>query len=655
MNERLGLRPIVPLTAVNIGFAIVVSVLATVLTLVFAGFLERNIFLLFLMAVLGAALYGGLWTGMLATFLCGFGVATVVFEPMGVPWISDGTDWIRFSAFIVFGLLIAVLAQLIHALRHRAELRSEEARTGVESFRALFNSVADAIYVGGPLGELISVNATAVALQGYTRDEMLGQPWSAFMDPQLNDLKAIRAAVEAAFAGRPQSYEAWVLHKSGLSFPVEVRLSAARYFGRDVVIAVARDLSERRRLETQLRQSQKMDAIGRLAGGVAHDFNNLLTSIRGYASLMRDRVSHDPTLVEDLGEIERAVELASVVTGQLLAFSRKQEAAPRAVSLNDAIDATESLLRRLLDERVELVFEREAALGLSMLDEGQVEQVVMNLVVNARDAIPGKGRIVIRTRNVEAGTPRLPHVALSVSDDGIGMDEQLRTRIFEPFFTTKEAGHGTGLGLSTVYGIVKQSGGSIEVESTPGAGSTFTIYFPRIDAPAQKRGAPIGPEAMGLRPATEPERVAARAPEPAPSAPAAPVEPEPAVSTGLTILLAEDEDPVRHLVRRVLTRAGYRVIEGANGRVALDAARAHDGPIDALVTDVIMPELTGPELAEQLRAERPELRVLFTSGYNDQGMDGNGVVSGLGIAFLQKPFVPEELTSMLAELLAQDA
>jgi len=588
---------------------------------------------------------------VLATVLCGIGVAVVVFEPSGRPWIANPADWLRFAMFFAFGVLIAALAQLIHALRHRAELRSEEARTGVESFRALFNSVADAIYVGGPLGELLSVNDTAVALQGYTREEMLGRPWSTFTDPQLNDMKAIRAAMEAAFAGRPQSYEAWVRHKSGLSFPVEVRLSAARYFGRDVVIAVARDLSERRRLETQLRQSQKMDAIGRLAGGVAHDFNNLLTSIRGYASLMRDRVSHDPTLVEDLGEIERAVELASVVTGQLLAFSRKHEAAPRAVSLNDAIDETESLLRRLLDERVELVFEREDALGLSMLDKGQVEQVVMNLVVNARDAIRGKGRIVIRTSNVEVGTPPVPHVALSVSDDGIGMDEQLRTRIFEPFFTTKEAGHGTGLGLSTVYGIVKQSGGSIDVDSTPGIGSTFTIYFPRIDTPAQKRGAPIGPEAMGLRPAPEAERP----PEPTAAPPAAPATLAPAAPTGLTILLAEDEDPVRHLVRRVLTRAGYRVIEGANGRAALDAARAHDGPIDALVTDVIMPELTGPELAEQLRAERPNMPVLFTSGYNDQGMDGSGVVSGLGIAFLQKPFVPEELTTLLAELLAQDA
>ena len=645
MTERLGLRPIQPLTPLKVGFAIGVALLAAAATLLFADFLERNIFLLFLMGVLAAALYGGLWTGLLATVLCGIGVGIVVFEPAGRPWIADPTDWLRFAAFFAFGVLIAALAQLIHALRHRAELRSEEARTGAESFRALFNSIADAIYVGGPLGELLSVNDAALALQGYTREEMLGKSWAAFMDPQLNDLNAIKTAIEAAFAGRPQSYEAWVRHKSGLSFPVEVRVSAARYFGRDVIIAVARDLSERRRLETQLRQSQKMDAIGRLAGGVAHDFNNLLTSIRGYASLMRDRVSHDATLLEDLGEIERAVELASVVTGQLLAFSRKHESAPRAVSLNDAIDETESLLRRLLDERVELLFERDPSLGLSMLDEGQVEQVVMNLVVNARDAIQGKGRIVIRTRNVDAGSPAVPHVALSVSDDGVGMDEQLRTRIFEPFFTTKEAGHGTGLGLSTVYGIVKQSGGSIEVDSAPGRGSTFTIFFPRIDAPAPARGTMIGPEAMGLR---------ARSASGQASAPETALPPEAPAPTGLTILLAEDEDPVRHLVRRVLTRAGYTVIEGANGRAALDAARAHEGPIDALVTDVIMPELTGPELAERLRAERPELPVLFTSGYNDQGMEGSGVVSGLGIAFLQKPFVPEELTRMLAELLEQE-
>jgi CheY-like chemotaxis protein len=244
-----------------------------------------------------------------------------------------------------------------------------------------------------------------------------------------------------------------------------------------------------------------------------------------------------------------------------------------------------------------------------------------------------------------AGEPHVPHVALSVTDNGVGMDDQLRTRIFEPFFTTKEAGHGTGLGLSTVYGIVKQSGGSIEVESATGKGSTFTIYFPRIDALPDTRRPGIGPEAMGLRPTTEP---------PVAEVVAAPVGPAPVVPAGLTILLAEDEDPVRHLVRRVLTRAGYQVIEAENGRVALDAARAHAGDIHALVTDVIMPELTGPELAEELRADRPDLPVLFTSGYNDQGMEGSGVVSGLGIAFLQKPFVPDELTRMLAQLLEQE-
>ena len=640
MKQRVALRPIQPLDSASLGFAIAAALMATAGTALLSGFLERNVFMLFLVAVLASSLRGGLWAGLVATGVSFLGVLTVVFEPVGRPWAAAPIDFARAITFALFSSVVCLLAQALHAARHRAEERSREAETGSESFRGLFNSMADAIYVVGPLGQLLNVNDAAVALHGFSRDEILGRSWQHLIDPKLNDLAGIRAHVEAAFAGDARSYEAWVRTKAGPAVPLDVTLGAARYFGRDVIIAVGRDLRERRRLESQLRQSQKMDAIGRLAGGVAHDFNNLLTSIRGYASLMRDRVSHDPTLVEDLGEIERAVELASVVTGQLLAFSRKHESAPRSVSLNDAIDQTESLLRRLLDERVELVFEREPSLGRSMLDEGQVEQVVMNLVVNARDAITGRGRIRIRTQNVMAGSPPTPHVALSVSDDGVGMDEQLRARIFEPFFTTKESGHGTGLGLSTVYGIVKQSGGSIEVESEPGRGSTFTVYFPRVDSTAGDADvAAAAPEIPAAVP------VSAPAPAPLPSV---------AVANGATVLLAEDEAPVRHLVRRILTRSGYHVIEAANGREALDIARAHVGTIDALVTDVIMPELTGPELAEELRADHPDLPVLFTSGYNDQGMDGNGMVSGLGIAFLQKPFMPEDLLDLLGQLLEQE-
>ncbi|HUF12956.1 MAG TPA: ATP-binding protein [Longimicrobiales bacterium] len=661
MIDRHSLHPIPALTSERLGVAVSSALLASILTPVLMPFLERSVFLLFLLAVLVSSLYGGLFSGLAATLVSVLGISTTAVLILRDP-VDSLLDVVPLTTFILFSVVISVLAQALLAARRRAEQRARDAVVGEESFRELFDSTADAIYVTGPTGRLLNVNRAACELHGHARSSLLGQSWDVLLDATLSDPETLREHVEGAFSGVPQSFEAWVRHADGGSIPIEVKLSAARYFDRDVVIAVARDLSERRRLEEQLRQSQKMDAIGRLAGGVAHDFNNLLTSIRGYASLMHDRVAHDATLLEDLGEIEQAVELATAVTGQLLAFSRKQDFQPRVVSLNDSLERMGSLLRRLIDERVELVVQKDPALGLSLLDEGQIEQVVMNLVVNARDALRQGGRITIRTRNVEALSPPGPHVVLSVEDNGIGMDERTRARIFEPFYTTKDTGHGTGLGLSTVYGIVKQNGGHIEVESVPGGGSTFAVMFPRVadgaSRPAYDRDADAAPaaEAGGDHArdlGSGPDAGVVGTGRYADAGGGAVASRGEAGPVSGTILLAEDEAPVRHLVRRVLTRHGYGVIEAANGRAALEAALAHEGPIDALVTDVIMPELTGPELAEQLRAKRPGTPVLFTSGYNEEGMHGNGVVPGLGIAFLQKPFVPDELLRMLGELLEE--
>ena len=617
-SRRIG--PFERPTPGTLGVAVGAAVLAAVATHLLLPILAANVFLMFLLAILTSSLYGGLVPGLITTLLSCIGAGIVVFEPRGYPIIEAALDLARLATLGVFGIVIASLAQALRSARERARERELVARSGEESFRSLFDSTADAIYVAGALGELVNVNEAAARLHGEPREALIGRNWQTLVDQDRSDLAQLRQYAEDAFRGQPRTYEVWILRQGGESVPLEMRITASRYFGRDVLIAVARDLTERRRLESELRQSQKMEAIGRLAGGIAHDFNNLLTSIRGYASLMRDRVAHDPTLLEDLREIERAVELATSVTRQLLAFSRKQDYVPRAISLNDPLDRIQALLRRLLDERIELVVERDPNLGRTLLDEGQFEQIVMNLVVNARDALAGsRGRIALRTFDIERDG--VPHVALAVSDNGVGMSEDLRGRIFEPFFTTKDTGHGTGLGLSTVYGIVQQAGGTIEVDSTPGRGSTFTACFPRVTA----------------TPLPDPTHA-----EPTIAA---------ADSDARTVLLAEDEPPVRRLVRRVLTRRGYHVIEAANGREALDIARAHPGPIDALVTDVVMPEMTGPELAEALRMDHPGLPVLFTSGYNEEGMEGTGVVSGLGIAFLQKPFVPDDLVRLLGELL----
>ena len=315
MTERQSLHPIAPLTATRLGLAVSSSLLATALTVVLMPFLAMNVFLLFLIAVLVSSLRGGLWTGLVAGGLSVLGVMMFVFPPAGTPLLSSGVDIGRTAAFGAMTVVTALLSQALISARHRSEARAQEALVGEESFRELFNNIADAVYVYGPTGRVLNLNEAAAALHGVPREQLLGRTWDSLADTDANDMEAIRDALERAFAGKPQSLEAWVRHEDGRSIPVEAKITAARYFGRDVVLAVARDLSERHRLEEQLRHSQKMDAIGRLAGGVAHDFNNLLTSIRGYASLMRDRVAHDRSLIEDLDEIERAVDLAAAVTG----------------------------------------------------------------------------------------------------------------------------------------------------------------------------------------------------------------------------------------------------------------------------------------------------------------------------------------------------
>jgi signal transduction histidine kinase len=390
---------------------------------------------------------------------------------------------------------------------------------------------------------------------------------------------------------------------------------------------LARTIAERELIEAQLRQSQKLEGIGQLAGGIAHDFNNLLTVILGRAELLKRKLEGDSPLQRDVDLIHKTTERAAGLTRQLLAFSRKQLLQPRVLDLNTVVADMEKMLHRLIGENIELVNVPERALGRVKVDPSQVEQVILNLAVNARDAMPDGGKLLIETGNVvldesysrqHVSAQPGRYVVLSVTDTGCGMDAQTQSRIFEPFFTTKEQGKGTGLGLSTVYGIVKQSGGNIWVYSEVGHGSAFKIYFPRVDEVAdtlsedqEKRRSTKGSE---------------------------------------TILLVEDEDAVRELSEEILREEGYRVLVASNGEEAVAVCRRHEGSIDLVITDVVMPKMSGPELARRLGTFRPGTKTLFLSGYTNTSITQNDLLRP-GVEFLQKPFSSEIFMRKVRQIL----
>jgi signal transduction histidine kinase/CheY-like chemotaxis protein len=391
-------------------------------------------------------------------------------------------------------------------------------------------------------------------------------------------------------------------------------------------LSIGEDITEHARLEAQLRQSQKMEAVGRLAGGIAHDFNNLLTVILGTTELLLTEAESSDPLHEDLAEIKSAGERAAGLTRQLLAFSRQQLLEPRVIDLNVLITNIERMLGRIIGEDVQLRALPAEGLGSVIADPGQIEQVLLNLAVNSRDAMPQGGTLTIETGNAEldedyahAHVPVTPgrYVMLAVTDTGTGMDAATRARIFDPFFTTKPTGKGTGLGLATVYGIVKQSGGVIWLYSEPGRGTTFKIYLPRVDEPAASH---------------EPTKA-------------------PASLTGSeTILSVEDDEAVRMITRRMLEKRGYRVLSADGGQEALRIAREHEGTISLLITDVVMPEMSGRVLAEQLQSVLPTIKVLFVSGYTDEAIVQHGVLAE-GVNFLQKPFTADTIVRKVRQIL----
>jgi PAS domain S-box-containing protein len=507
---------------------------------------------------------------------------------------------------------------------------SESTEPGAK-YRGLLEAAPDAMVVVNEAGDIVLLNLQAEKQFGYHRDELVGQKVKniipeGFAERLIAD--GTRSAADALGQQIGMGIELYGRRKNGSEFPIEIMLSPLESAEGILVTAAIRDITERKHLEQMLRQAQKMEAVGQLAGGVAHDFNNLLGVILGYSELMLERPGLNDSQLKDIEEIQKAGVRATLLTRQLLAFSRKQVIQPKVLDVNAVVADAEKLLQRLIGENIELLVIRSPALGRVKADSGQIEQIVMNLAVNARDAMPAGGKLTIETSNVDideqyaaqhVGTQPGPHVMLAVTDTGSGMDAKTKAHMFEPFFTTKEFGKGTGLGLATVYGIVKQSGGSVWVYSELGHGSTFKIYLPCVDAVHEI---------------------------------ALPSENVEKVDRGSqTILIVEDDPALLQVTHRSLEEVGYAILAARSPGEAIQISKSHPGPIHLMVTDVIMPGMSGDKLASHLSPLRPEMRVLYVSGYTDDTIVHHGVLEP-GLAFLQKPFSPKTLARKVAEVLA---
>jgi two-component system cell cycle sensor histidine kinase/response regulator CckA len=519
------------------------------------------------------------------------------------------------------------LAAIIDHKRNEQALRRSELR-----YRSMVQTAVYGIYRSSLEGQFLDVNPALIGMLGHNSAlEVLA------LDPQnqvfVDPAEYSRLIQEFRSTGRVDGFEARWKRKDGANIIVRIsgRAVASENEPADVLEAIAEDITERRVLEDQFRQSQKMEAVGRLAGGIAHDFNNLLMVVSGYSEVLLNQLPPTNPLYAKAEAIQQASDRATTLTRQLLAFSRKQHLELKVIDVNSIVSDMERLLRPLIGEDIELTTQLSPSVGCTRADSGQLEQVIMNLVVNAKDAMPNGGKISIRTASVALDSSYRPentlikpgqYVMISVSDNGSGMDRETQARVFEPFFTTKEKGKGTGLGLSTVYGIIKQSGGYVFVQSELKRGTTFNIYFPRVDEPS---------ESIAPMPAT-------------------------AASAGgsETILLVEDEASVRQLVRDTLEARGYRVLEAANGHAALEQAASHTEPIHLIVTDVIMPGLGGAELAQQLLLSRPATKVLYLSGYAEDAL-AQPLVTDANQAFLQKPFTLQNLSRKVREVLGPSA
>ncbi len=528
---------------------------------------------------------------------------------------------------------LAAQSQELHAakteLEARVEQRTAELRAANHLLQAVTESSPLAIWTMDLEGKVTSWNPAAESMFGWTAGEAIGQPLPVVPEDQREEFRGWLERFRAgeAFTG----VERKRCRKDGALIDVSIwtaplRNSAGRIEG---VMAIDSDITQRKLLEEQFRQSQKLEAVGRLAGGVAHDFNNLLTVIGGYSEMLKQEVAGEPHLAEFAQEIQNATSRGGALTVQLLAFSRRQISQPRILDLNQTLTQSIKLLKRVIGEDIEIVTKLDSGLGRIQADPIHIDQIVMNLVVNARDAITGGGAITIETANVTLGREYADrHIGvepgnfclLAVSDTGSGMTAETRSRLFEPFFTTKEPGKGTGLGLSIVYGIVKQNGGEIGVYSEPGHGTTFKIYLPMVEVPADFA---VQGQASVERPGTE------------------------------TVLLCEDEPWIRKLVATMLGKLGYRVLESESPEEALQIAVGR-GAIDLLLTDIVMPGMNGFDLALKVRELRPDIKTLYMSGYTDTQISRGWVIDP-GIPFLQKPFTSSALSEKVREALERPA
>jgi two-component system cell cycle sensor histidine kinase/response regulator CckA len=520
----------------------------------------------------------------------------------------------------------------IREVRRRKEARVQSSANQISDGRD--GSPRQGVAMLDAVGYVVSWNNGAETLTGYRAEEIVGRDFSNIYTGEGLDSDLPSRALQNAIARGKYEEEGWKRRRDGSRFWCHLTITPqiARDQRIDGFAVVLLDSSEQRGVvyeqpsQDQVREAQRMEAIGRLAGGIAHDFNNLLTAIQGHVQFLLDDLPGDHPSLADAMEIKKSADRATSLTRQLLAFSRRQELQPTIIDLNAIITEMQALLRRVISEDILLQTICEKDIWPVRADAGQLEQVIMNLVVNARDAMPMGGQITIRTANVElddgAAHDKVelgagPYVALTVSDSGIGMDEETRVHIFEPFFTTKEPGKGTGLGLATVFGIVKQSGGHIFVQSEPANGSTFKVYLPRV--------APTGEVLQ--RPART--RDSAR--------------------PGETILVVEDEPAVRALARRVLESRGYNVLEAGTGHEAILAAKTA-GKIDLMLSDVVVPDMNGRRIADHILPLRPDLKLLFMSGYTDEDVKQHGILDAAS-PFLEKPFTPDSLARKVREVL----
>jgi PAS domain S-box-containing protein len=571
-----------------------------------------------------------LWTfAIFVTLLLTAGIISLVFPVLHQELGDLGTLHMPIAVRALVGLVllfdIYTIYQQFQISRIRKELVQRE-----ELFRLISENAGDMIAVVDVNGNTIYDSPSYERVLGYRADELPGSPRFEQIHPDDRHLVA-EAAREAREQGVGRSIQYRMRHKNGTWRTLESAANAVRGAHGQVekLVIVNRDVTERKQLEEQFRQAQKMEAVGRLSGGVAHDFNNLLGVIIGYAEFAQERIESPDSIRGSIDEILKAGKRAASLTRQLLAFSRLQVLDPKIIDLNGAVTDMDKLLRRVIGEDIKLETSLARDLGRVKADQGQFEQVIVNLAVNARDAMPRGGKLIIATENFvmdEAFVRRYPYpvrpgpyVLLTVTDTGIGMDGETKARAFEPFFTTKEKGKGTGLGLSTVYGVVKQSAGYIDVESSPGVGTTFKIYLPRVNEEIEAR-THFSDEIIRAARGTE------------------------------TILLVEDEESLRRLTRTSLELGGYKVLEAEDGSSALKASDSHDGSINLVLTDIVMPGMGGRELAQELTRRRPEIKVVYMSGYTGQtiGLQGPFEPSS---DFLPKPFGREVLTRKIREAL----